>query len=127
MAKNYLDKDGLSYFWNKIKAKIPTKTSQLENDSGFADASSLNNKQDKLTAGAHIGISNNVVSANGYISSKDPVATANLNTVSGEILANGSVTKDKIKSGDVLTLTMSKTDIGEGAVLAENTLYGVYE
>lgn len=127
MAKNYLDKDGLSYFWNKIKAKIPTKTSQLENDSGFADASSLNNKQDKLTAGAHISISNNVVSAKDYISSKDPVATANLNTVSGEILANGSVTKEKIKSGDVLTLTMSKTDIGEGAVLAENTLYGVYE
>jgi hypothetical protein len=39
MAKEYLDKDGVLYFWQKIKTwvagKIPTKVSQLTNDSGF--------------------------------------------------------------------------------------------
>jgi len=34
MAK-YLNSDGLAYLWNKIKAAIPTKTSQLTNDSGY--------------------------------------------------------------------------------------------
>lgn len=43
---NYLDKNGLSYFWEKIK-------------------SALSNKQDKLTAGANITIENNVISAAG--------------------------------------------------------------
>lgn len=31
----YLDNTGLAYLWGKIKAKIPTKTSDLTNDSGF--------------------------------------------------------------------------------------------
>lgn len=38
-TKNYLDKTGLLYFWGKVKdwvsGKIPTKTSQLTNDSGY--------------------------------------------------------------------------------------------
>lgn len=34
MAK-YLDENGLLYLWGKIKAILPTKTSQLTNDSGF--------------------------------------------------------------------------------------------
>lgn len=37
MAKNYLDKTGLSYFFNKIKSLIPTKISQLTNDSKFVE------------------------------------------------------------------------------------------
>lgn len=32
---NYLDKAGLSTLWSKIKGIIPTKTSDLTNDSGF--------------------------------------------------------------------------------------------
>lgn len=62
---------------NAIASSIPTKTSQLTNDSGFltrhqdisgkADKSyvdaKLNQKQDKLTAGDHITINNNVISA----------------------------------------------------------------
>lgn len=32
---SYLDKEGLEYTWNKIKPWIPTKTSDLTNDSGF--------------------------------------------------------------------------------------------
>lgn len=39
MAKSYLDKDGLTYLWGKIKSYVssvlPTKTSDLTNDSGF--------------------------------------------------------------------------------------------
>lgn len=35
MTTKYLDSNGLSYFWGKIKALIPTKTSDITNDSGF--------------------------------------------------------------------------------------------
>lgn len=38
MAKKYLDLDGLSRVWAKIKPFIPTKTSDLTNDSGFLTA-----------------------------------------------------------------------------------------
>lgn len=43
---------------------VPTKTSQLTNDSGFLTShQSLGGKQDKLTAGDNITINNNVISA----------------------------------------------------------------
>lgn len=32
---NFLDKTGLDRLWKKIKSLIPTKTSELENDSSF--------------------------------------------------------------------------------------------
>ena len=32
---NYLDKAGLNTLWSKIKGIVPTKTSDLTNDSGF--------------------------------------------------------------------------------------------
>lgn len=35
---NFLDKTGLGQVWAKIKALIPTKTSDLTNDSGFIDS-----------------------------------------------------------------------------------------
>ena len=47
MATYYLDKTGLSYFWSKIKAAI-------------------SGKQDTLTAGTGISISNNTISASGF-------------------------------------------------------------
>ena len=41
----YLDNSGLSYFWSKIKAfvnsLIPTKVSELQNDSGYLTLSTL--------------------------------------------------------------------------------------
>lgn len=43
MNYNYLDKTGLAHFWEKIKAKIPTKTSQLNNDSSFTTQTELLN------------------------------------------------------------------------------------
>ena len=81
---NYLDKTGLTYFWGKIKAYIasvlPTKTSDLTNDSGFitgytetdpvfsasaahgissSDISSWSAKQDALVSGTNIKTINN--------------------------------------------------------------------
>lgn len=41
----YLDNSGLSYFWSKIKAfvigLIPTKVSDLQNDSGYLTLATL--------------------------------------------------------------------------------------
>ena len=49
-----------------LKSEIPTKTSQLTNDSGFITSSYHDStKQDKLTAGDNITIVNNVISATG--------------------------------------------------------------
>ena len=36
MANKYLDNTGLSYLWGKIKAIVPTKVSDLTNDSNYA-------------------------------------------------------------------------------------------
>lgn len=37
MSLSYLDKTGLAALWAKIKSIIPTKTSELTNDSGYTD------------------------------------------------------------------------------------------
>ena len=42
------------------------------------------------------------------------------------MIANGTITADKLASDATVKLTMSTSDIGEGAPLAANTLYGVY-
>lgn len=41
MAKTFLDPDGVAYFWSKVKERIPTKTSDLTNDSGYITQSDL--------------------------------------------------------------------------------------
>ena len=58
MAKKYLDNNGLTYFWGKVKDE-------------------LDNKQDTLTAGANITITNNVISATGGGSGSVDIATTN--------------------------------------------------
>lgn len=64
MAK-FLDNNGLLYLWSKIKAIIPTKTSQIANDSGFVTTSQV---------GANISTSNGTISvANGSTSEKGVV------------------------------------------------------
>ena len=40
MAK-YLDSNGLLYFWSKIKAIVPTRTSELTNDSDFVTSKDI--------------------------------------------------------------------------------------
>lgn len=93
-----------------------------------ADISALDDKQDALTAGDHINITNDTISATGYVHSDDPVTTTSSTaTVTGSMIANGTITADKLATGATLKLTLSTTDIGEGAALAANTLYGVYQ
>lgn len=43
MATNYLDKTGLGTLWGKIKGLIPTKVSDLNNDSGFQTQAQVEN------------------------------------------------------------------------------------
>lgn len=78
--KKYLDLNGLEYYTEQVKDAIgeatgvttvdpvdpvqtdiliPTKTSQLENDSGFITNASIDNKQDKLVSGTNIKTINN--------------------------------------------------------------------
>ena len=101
----YLDYDGLDYFWDKID----------------------NKKQDTLTAGNHISISNNTISAVDYVHSDDPVSTTAVTpVVTNNMIADGTITAEKLATGATLKLTLSTSDIGEVAALAANTLYGVY-
>ena len=81
------------------------------------------------TAGDHISISNqDVISAVDYIHADAPTAsTTPAGSITNGMIANSTLTASKFASGELLTLTMSTTDIGEGAPLAANTLYGVYE
>lgn len=111
---------------------VPTAVSELTNDSGYQTATQVQTaveaKQDELTAGDHIDITDDVISATGYVHSENPVSTTAPDaTVTGSMIANGTITADKLATGATLTLTLSTTDIGEGAALAANTLYGVYQ
>lgn len=66
MTKNYVDKTGLLYFWSRVKewatSKIPTKTSQLENDSHFIttadvpDGATASTTTPKMDGNAAVGI-----------------------------------------------------------------------
>lgn len=109
-------------------AKVTTYDGYASQIAGKADLSALDDKQDTLTAGDHIDITNDVISATGYVHSDDPVTTTSSTaTVTGSMIANGTITADKLATGATLKLTLSTTDIGEGAALAANTLYGVYQ
>lgn len=56
----YLDKDGLRRLWEKIKGIVPTKTSELTNDSGFlTEHQDISGKQDTLVNGENIKTINN--------------------------------------------------------------------
>ena len=162
----YLDYDGLGHFWDKINDKKQDKltagsnitisentisatvtvdstlsdsstnpvqnqviTNALSTKANASDVSSaLAGKQDSLTAGSHISISGSTISAVDYVHSDDPVSTSAVTpVVTNNMIADGTITADKLATGATLKLTLSTSDIGEGAALATNTLYGVYE
>lgn len=116
---------------------IPTKTSDLTNDGSDGTstyvtqnnlATQLASKQNVLTAGDHIDITDNTIKAVDYIHSDDPVSTSQVTpVVTNDMIADGTITADKLATGATLKLTLSTSDIGEGSALAANTLYGVYE
>ena len=104
--QNFLNERGLIHFWENID----------------------NAKQDKLTAGDHINISNNTIKAVDYVHSDDPVPASQVTqSVTNDMIATGTITADKLATGATLKLTLSTSDIGEGSPLASNTLYGVYK
>ena len=82
MAKNYLDKTGLNYFYSKIKNLIPTKTSQLTNDSGFATIVESGTTDD----GSYIKYSD------GYMEVHQTVkGTTNISTAWGSLYISGNI------------------------------------
>ena len=116
---------------------IPTKTSDLTNDGSDGTstyvtqnnlATQLANKQNVLTAGDHINITDGIIKAVDYVHSDNPVPASQVTpVVTNDMIADGTITADKLASGATVKLTLSTSDIGEGAVLAANTLYGVYQ
>ena len=101
--------------------------------SNVAFTGSYNDLTDKpsssnYTAGNHIDITDNVISAQGYVHSENQVPASSVTPiVTNDMIATGTITADKFATGEVLKLTLSTSDIGEGSPLASNTLYGVYE
>ena len=110
---------------------VPTTVAELSDASTYVTqnslATQLANKQDALIAGDHIDITSNTISATDYVHSEQPVPTSAVTpVVTNNMIADGTITADKLASGATVKLTLSTSDIGEGAALAANTLYGVY-
>lgn len=107
---------------------VPTTVLELSDSANYATTAALASKQDTLIAGDHIDITNNTISAVDYVHSEQPVSTSAVTpVVTGSMISNGTITADKLASGATVKLTLSTSDIGEGAALAANTLYGVYQ
>lgn len=104
--QNFLNERGLTHFWENID----------------------DIKQDKLTAGDHINITGSTIKAVDYVHSDSPVPTSQVTSVvTNDMIADGTITADKLATGATVKLTLSTSDIGEGAALVANTLYGVYQ
>ncbi len=98
MAK-YLDQNGLLYFWGKIKALIPTKTSQITNDSGYITTSDIpegaaaSTTTPKMDGAAAVG--SELAFARG--DHVHPSDTAKVDKVAGKELSSNDLT-DTLKS-----------------------------
>lgn len=115
-----------------INITVPTTVAELSDASTYVTqstlATQLANKQDALTAGDHINITDSTIKAVDYVHSEDPAPTSQVTpVVTNDMIADGTITADKLASGATVKLTLSTSDIGEGAALAANTLYGVYQ
>ncbi len=110
---------------------VPTTVAELSDASTYVTQNNLStqlaNKQNVLTAGDHINITDSTIKAVDYVHSDNPVSTSQVTpVVTNDMIADGTITADKLASGATVKLTLSTSDIGEGAALAANTLYGVY-
>ena len=111
---------------------VPTTVAELSDASTYVTQNNLTtqlaNKQNVLTAGDHINITGSTIKAVDYVHSDNPVSTSQVTpVVTNDMIADGTITADKLASGATVKLTLSTSDIGEGAALAANTLYGVYK
>lgn len=115
-----------------INIAVPTTVAELSDASTYVTqnnlATQLANKQNVLTAGDHINITDSTIKAVDYVHSENPAPTSQVTpVVTNDMIADGTITADKLASGATVKLTLSTSDIGEGAALAANTLYGVYQ
>ena len=115
-----------------INITVPTTVAELSDASTYVTQNNLStqlaNKQNVLTAGDHINITDSTIKAVDYVHSDNPVSTSQVTpVVTNDMIADGTITADKLASGATVKLTLSTSDIGEGAALAANTLYGVYQ
>lgn len=115
-----------------INITVPTTVAELSDASTYVTqstlATQLANKQNVLTAGDHINITDSTIKAVDYVHSDNPVSTSQVTpVVTNDMIADGTITADKLASGATVKLTLSTSDIGEGSALAANTLYGVYQ
>ena len=115
-----------------INIAVPTTVAELSDASTYVTQNNLStqlaNKQNVLTAGGHINITGSTIKAVDYVHSDNPVSTSQVTpVVTNDMIADGTITADKLASGATVKLTLSTSDIGEGAALAANTLYGVYQ
>lgn len=97
--KKFLDKIGLQNFLNRIKALIPTKTSELQNDSGFITSEGAYDSA--LSLESEKAVQNKVVTAaiNGK---QETLSTAQTNAV------DSGITSAKVQGYDS---HISDTDI----------------
>ena len=115
-----------------INIAVPTTVAELSDASAYVTQNNLTtqlaNKQNVLTAGDHINITDNTIKAVDYVHSEDPAPTSQVTpVVTNDMIADGTITAGKLASGATVKLTLSTSDIGEGAALAANTRYGVYQ
>lgn len=79
------------------------------------------------TAGNHIDITNDVISAEGYIWGDDAApATTPASTITSAMIVDGTIQATDIATGVVPIITMTDTDPGEGSPLAANNFIAVY-
>lgn len=71
-----LDENGLLYVWNKVKALIPTKTSQLNNDSGFLTShQDISGKLDKTGDGKDVTVTFTQAASRANITTGEKLST----------------------------------------------------
>lgn len=79
------------------------------------------------TAGSHIDITSDVISAEGYIWGDDAApASTPASTITSAMIVDGTIQATDIATGVVPIITMTDTDPGEGSPLAANNFIAVY-
>lgn len=128
MATQYLDKTGLAYFWGKIKdyisGALPTKTSDLTNDSGFIDSPNI----PYLTCATAAGTAAKTTTlVSGTLPStlttglQVLVKFTNSNSIANPTLAVGSLTAKSIKRyGTTAPSTAATTSWQAGSTILFN-------
>lgn len=124
MAINYLSKDGLEYLVGKLKALIPTKTSDLTNDSGFVTSASANVPYLLCSTAAGTAAKTTTI-VSGSFSSSDLVTGAqvvveftNANGVANPTLSiNGTTAKSIKRYGTTAPGTANNSSWMAGAIV----------